>query len=124
MAEAATVSKLRELIEKDELTLAQIMEARRETYSSIERRHELARIVDGKDVDLEKKLGDNKGLSRKAAGQWILGRTKEALESFSHARPSKESLYVSALALIEANEGEKALEALDKLKGQDLPKED
>ena len=124
MADAATVSKLRDIIEKDEVSLAQILEARRETYGSIERRHELARIVDGKDVDLEKKLGDNKGLARKAAGQWILGRTKEALETFSHVRPSKESLFVSALAAIEANDPEKALESLDKLKGQDLAEGD
>lgn len=124
MAEAATVSKLREIFEKDEISLSQVLEARRETYGSIERRHELARIVDGKDVDLEKKLGDNKGLARKAAGQWILGRVKEAVEAFSHTRPSRESLFVSALAYIDANEPEKAIDALDKLKAMELQQAD
>jgi len=120
MAEIASPSKVREIIEKDELTLRQIFDLRKEVYSSIERRHELARIVDGKDVNLESKLGENKGVARKALAQWILGRSREALESLAHARASRESLFVSAHASIEVGNPEEAIAFLDKLKGQDL----
>ncbi|NUN48853.1 MAG: tetratricopeptide repeat protein [Candidatus Brocadiae bacterium] len=124
MAEAGTLSRLRELFEKEDLTVTQILEARRETYSSILNRSELVRIVEGKDLDLEKKLGESKGQTRRATGQWILGRTRDAAETLSHARPSKEALLVGAHAQLEAGDAAQALELADKLRAQDLPAPD
>jgi DNA-directed RNA polymerase subunit alpha len=121
MAEAP--STIRETIEKDDLSLSQVARFRRDVYSSIQSRHELARIVDGKDGNLDK-LGESKGLVRKALGQWILGRSREALESLSHARPSRESLFVGGHCSLETGAGDSALEIAEKLRGLDLAKED
>jgi DNA-directed RNA polymerase subunit alpha len=124
MPDTGAVSRLRELIEKEELTLTELAEARKEAYSSIERRSELVRIVDKKEVDLEKKLGDNRGLCRKATCQWILGRSREASETLSHVRPSREALFVGGHVALEVGNPEHALECLEKLKGLDLSRED
>lgn len=121
MADTQTAAPgIRSQFEKEDLTFAELFAIRREVYGSIERRQELSRLVDGKEGDFEKKLGENKGACRKGVGQWILGRSREALETFSHLRPSKESLFVSAHASLDTGGPEHALEQLDKLKGQDL----
>lgn len=113
MQATATVENVREILEKSEPGFAEVLEIRRQVYSSIKSREELDKLSR---ADLEERLSsEGKGSVRKAVIYWILGRLKEAWELFEQARPSREGLFFGAHCAMELGKSDEALRMLDRV---------
>lgn len=109
MTSAAVDTDIRDTFTAEELGTDKMVELRRLTHCSIEKRSQLEQLMSEFDSVAKKFSSENKAEVRRGTGQWILGRIEEAIQTLAPARQSKERAYVLGQSYLEVGRTGEAL---------------
>ncbi len=110
---AAVDTDIRETFTAEDLTTDKMVELRRLVHCSIEKRQQLEQLVADFESVAKKFSSENKAEVRRGAGQWILGRVEDAIQTLAPVRQSKERAYALGQSYVEVG---RAGEAIPQLK--------
>jgi DNA-directed RNA polymerase subunit alpha len=113
---------LKDVVEKDECNLSELMELKRQVYLTPENRQQVEKLASsGSRLD-QKFSTENKAKIRRGVLQYILGKTADAAELLGDARQSKEGMFFLGLCQLDTGRYTEAAEAFDKLLHMDTVK--
>lgn len=112
---AGPVIDIKAVLEREEVSLEELIDLMSKVHSSIENRKELERIYSNFGPVESKLVSENKAQVRRAIVQYMLGDTEGAAKALESARTSRERDWFLALALRDLRQTERSIMLLEKL---------